>query len=267
MDASVGFIGLGHLGLPVATNLLDAGYALRVYNRTASKADPLVARGAERVERPADAATAGGVVVTLVWDGQALEGVVRSDGFLDRLGSGGIHVSMSTVSPELARDLAALHDAHGSIYLEAPVFGRPEAAAARQLWIPVAGPQDAKARVRPLLQAMGGQGIFDFGEEIGAAVLVKLLGNFLIISAARSLGEALAVAGGYGVDPAAAVEMLTQTLFPAPVYRSYGSRIAGGADPFGQSAIPYKDLGLFMEAAQRADLRTPLAAALRSLVR
>src|SRR5438552_2076186 len=187
MSEPIGFIGLGHLGLPVATNLLKAGYALRVYNRTASKAESLVAQGAQLVTRPVDAVTTGGIVVTLVWDDAALESVVMSDRFLEQLGSGGIHLSMSTVLPRTAKKLAARHAQQGSVYIEAPIFGRPEAAVAHQLWIPFAGPQSAKERVRPPLTAMGAQGIFDFGEEVGAATLVKLVGNFLIASAVYSL--------------------------------------------------------------------------------
>ena len=161
MSETIGFIGLGLLGLPLATNLLNAGYELRVYNRTASKAESLVAQGAQLVTRPVDAVTTGGIVATIVWDDAALESIVMSDGFLEQLGPGGIHLSMSTVLPETAKKLAALHAQHGSIYIEAPIFGRPEAAVAHQLWIPFAGPQSAKERVRPLLKAIGGQGLFD----------------------------------------------------------------------------------------------------------
>src|SRR5438132_14030643 len=157
MSETIGFIGLGQLGLPLATNLLHAGYALRVCNRTASKAESLVREGAQLAPRPVDAVTTGGIVASIVWDDAALESVVMSDGFLEQLGSGGLHLSMSTVSPEAAKKLAALHAQHGSIYIEAPIFGRPEAAVAHQLWIPFAGPKSGKDRVRPLLTAMGGQ--------------------------------------------------------------------------------------------------------------
>ncbi len=268
MSETIGFIGLGNLGLPMATNLLNAGYALQVYNRTASKAESLVAQGAQRVSRPVDAVTSGGIVVTLVWDGAALESVVMSESFLERLGPGGIHLSMSTISPEMAKKLAALHAQRGSVYVEAPIFGRPEAAVAQKLWIPFAGPQSAKERVRPLLKAMGGQGIFDFGEEIGAALIVKLVGNFLIGSAAYSLMEALSTAEKNGVDPKAVVDMLTQTLFPAPIYQSYGKMIAEKTVPFNQngSGIALKDLGLFEEAARQKDSQTPLADFLRGLM-
>jgi 3-hydroxyisobutyrate dehydrogenase-like beta-hydroxyacid dehydrogenase len=173
---------------------------------------------------------------------------------------------MSTVSPEKAQELAALHERAGSIYVEAPIFGRPEAAVARELWIPLAGPAQAKARVRPLLEAMGGKGIFDFGEAIGAAVMVKLAGNFLIISAARSINEALTIAGARGVDRQAVLDMLTQTLFPAPIYQSYGRRIAAGSASFAHNEIPLKDLGLLQSTARQVAAPAPIATMLRALL-
>src|SRR5205085_10448278 len=114
----IGFIGLGHLGLPLATNLLNARYALRVYNRTASKAESLVTQGAHLAPRPVDAVTTGGIVASIVWDDAALESVVMSDGFVEHLGPGGIHLSMSTVLPETSKKLAALHAQHGCAYVE-----------------------------------------------------------------------------------------------------------------------------------------------------
>ncbi len=261
MTDTIGFIGLGNLGAPMAGNLLDAGYALRVYNRTAEKADALAARGAVRAAKPADAVRRGGIVATLLWDDASVEEVVSSDDFLGALGPDGIHVSMSTISPEGSRRLAALHAQHGSLFVEAPVFGRPEAAAARQLWIPCAGPQAAVARVRPVLEAMGAQGVFDFGEAIGAATTVKLVGNFLIGMAARSLAEGLGVAEANGCDPKAVVAMLTSTLFPAPIYQSYGRMIAEKTVVMtkGQADIGRKDLGLFRAAGARTGAATPMA--------
>lgn len=266
MSEMIGFIGLGHLGLPMATNLLNAGYSLRVYNRTASKAEALVARGAQLVTRPADAVMPGGIVATIVFDDAALESIVMSDGFLEQLGPGGVHLSMSTVSPQTVKRLAALHAQHGSIYIDAPIFGRPEAAVAQKLWIPFAGPQSAKERVRPLLQAMGGQGIFDFGEEVGAATIVKLVGNFLIFSATYSLREALSLAEKNGADPKAVVDMLTHTLFPAPIYQSYGTMIAEKTHSFGQIEIPLKDVGLFKNIAQQVELDVPVARLMSDLL-
>jgi 3-hydroxyisobutyrate dehydrogenase-like beta-hydroxyacid dehydrogenase len=261
MNETIGFIGLGTLGQPIAHNLLKAGYLLKIYNRTASKAEPFKALGAEIASRPAETLTPGGMIVTVVSNDEALEEVVMSEGFLTRLGAGGIHLSMSTVSPALARSLATLHTQHGSFYVEAPVFGRPEAAAAQLLWICTAGPIEAKARVRPLLEAMG-QGIFDFGEEIGAALTVKLCGNFLGSAATRAMREALAMVKKSGGDPTKVIDMLTQTLFSAPIYQSYGKTIALDPEHFSQGAlswIPLKDLGLFQEAARQVGSQTALA--------
>src|SRR5579864_8986269 len=115
MSTEVGFIGLGAMGEPMATNLLAAGYKLRVYNRTASKAEALVKAGATRVERPSDAAPEGGVVITMLADDAALEQVtLGAEGLAERLGPGGIHVSMSTVAPATTRRLAEHHAAHGN---------------------------------------------------------------------------------------------------------------------------------------------------------
>lgn len=268
MSETIGFIGLGLLGLPMATNLLHAGYGLRVYNRTASKAEPLVREGAQLMTRPADVATSGGIVATIVWDDAAQESIVTSDNFLEQLGPGGIHIVMSTVLPETSKKLAAIHAQHNCAYVEAPIFGRPEAAAAHQLWIPIAGPQQAKERALPFLQAMGGQGIVDFGEEVGAATLVKLIGNFLIVSASYSMREALSVAEKNGVDPKAVIDMLSEapTLFPAPIYRNYGKRLAEKNAPF-QSPIPLKDVGLLKKTAQQVESSTPIANLLLDLLR
>ena len=261
MKETLGFIGLGALGQPIAHNLLNAGYPLTIFNRTASKGDRFKALGAQIASRPADALTPGGIVITVVSNDEALEDVVMSEGFLERLGAGGIHLSMSTVSPALARKLAALHEQHGSVYVEAPVFGRPEAAAARLLWICTAGPLEAKERVHPLLEAIG-QGIFDFGEKIGAALMVKLCGNFLGSAAVGAMREALTMVKKSGGDPTQVIEMLTQTLFSAPIYQSYGKVIALDPENFSQGAlswIPIKDLGLFEDAATQAAAKATLA--------
>src|SRR5579884_2161098 len=136
MSEQIGFIGLGNMGQPMARNLLKAGFELRVYNRNPAKAEPLVAQGARQVSRPGEVVEPGGIVITMVANDAALEQVVLGEsGLLERLGSNGIHLSMSTISPATARKLAELHAKHGSIYVAAPVFGRPEAAAAQQLWI------------------------------------------------------------------------------------------------------------------------------------
>ena len=114
---------------------------------------------------------------------------------------------------------------------------------------------------------MGGQGLFDFGEAVGSATLVKLVGNFLIASAGYSLREALSMAENNGVDPKALVDMLTRTLFSAPIYQNYGKRIAEKTAPFSQNAIPLKGVGLFKKTAQQVESPTPIAHLLHDLLR
>lgn len=232
MVETIGFIGLGKLGLPMAENLLASGFPMRVYNRTADKAAGMVAGGAALMGSAAEAAVAGGVVLTVVSDDKALL-AVADDAFCEALGAG-VHVSMSTVSPETSRMLAERHARFGGQLVAAPVFGRPPAAKARKLWICTSGPADAKARLKPVFDALG-QGVFDFGEEPGAANVVKLAGNFLLTAAIEAMGEASAMAEKNGVPRAALLNMFTSTLFNCPIYVNYSKPIIesefGSADP------------------------------------
>jgi len=265
---TVGFIGLGDLGLPIARNLLRAGYPLKVYNRTPAKAQPLVVEGARQVFSAAETLTPGGIVVSVLFDGAALEEVVQSPGFLEGLGQGSVHLVMSTVAPATAQSLARLHASHGCTYVDGPVFGRPEAAAARQLWSCLAGPAGAKERLKPLIEAVA-QGSFDFGEGVGAATIVKLCGNFLIGAAGRAMAESLSMASRQGVDPGAVIAMLTGTLFGGSIYQGYGPRIAADPQGFARApagqAILQKDLGLFQACAQEKGVPTPYADLVRGV--
>src|SRR6266566_3914524 len=147
MPGPIGFIGVGQMGQPMARNLLKAGFELRVYDKHPEQAAPLVALGAHQAFRLSDVTAPGGIVITMVPDDQALEEVVLSEGgILEQLGANGIHLSMSTVSPQSAERFAALYAEHGSYYLAATVLGRPDVAAAARLSIFLAGPRVAKYR-------------------------------------------------------------------------------------------------------------------------
>lgn len=270
MTTPIGFIGLGNMGQAMALNLIKAGYTLRVYNRTAGRAEPLVALGAESVSRPSEAATKGNIVITMVTDDSALEDIVRSEGFMERLGRGGLHLSMSTVSPATSRQLADYHDEYGSHYVEAPVFGPPEAATVRKLWMCIAGSKEAKKRALPLLDAMG-QGIFDFGERIGSALIVKICGNFISFTAMAAMMEACRMAQKNGINPSEMMEMLSRTMFPAPVYQNFGKLIALNAEQITLQGLPnswiaVKDIGFFKERAVMAETEAPLANLLNDLI-
>src|SRR5512140_166020 len=130
----VGFIGLGRMGAAIAHRLLQAGFALTVYNRTAAKLEPLIKAGAAGARSPREAAAGAGVLLTSLMDDQSvLDMVTGDDGMLAGLARGAIHIGTSTVSPGCATRLAELHAAHGSTYIAAPVLGRPDAAEAGQL--------------------------------------------------------------------------------------------------------------------------------------
>ena len=264
MVERIGFIGLGRMGHAIASNLIRAGYAVHVYNRTPEKAAALVAQGARLAHQPSQTAEPGGIVMTMLSDDQALESVVFGEnGFLERLRPNGIHVSMSTISPALARRLAEHHRNYDVSYVAAPVFGRPEAAAARKLWICVSGQQAAKQRVHPVLKTMG-QGIFDFGEEPGAAHVVKLTGNFLLASALEALAEALTLGEKNGIDRAALADLFSKTLFACPAYQVYGAAIAQGRyqPPGFTVSLGLKDLTLVLQTAATSTMPMPLASLL-----
>jgi 3-hydroxyisobutyrate dehydrogenase-like beta-hydroxyacid dehydrogenase len=268
MGIEVGFIGLGNMGLPMAEALIDAGMSLTVYNRTARKAEPLVARGARLAAGAADAAKPGAIAVTMVADDAALESVTLGEtGVAARLGKGGVHLSMSTVSPALSRRLAEHHARYGGTYLAAPVFGRPDRARARKLWIVISGPAAAKERVRPLLEAMGQQ-TFDMGEEPGAANVMKLVNNFLIMSAIEALSEALVMAEKGGLEGPMVARVLTGSLFNCPLYQGYLDTIIKRAfEPAGfKLRLGLKDIELALRMAGEADMPVPTASLIRDRI-
>jgi len=260
---NVGFIGLGNMGQPMARNLLKAGHHLLVYNRTRSRAEELLAEGARLAESARDACR-GDVVITMLADDRAVEEVVTGADLVSNLAPNTVHVSMSTLSVALSRRLAEMHAQAGRAYVSAPVFGRPEAAAAAKLFIMAAGPAAAIDQCRPLFEALG-QTTFVVGPDAPAANVVKLAGNFLIASLLESLGEAVALVRKSGVDPKRFLEIMTDSLFAAPVYKTYGSIIvqqryqpAGFKVPLG-----LKDVRLILAAAEAAAVPMPIASLVR----
>jgi 3-hydroxyisobutyrate dehydrogenase-like beta-hydroxyacid dehydrogenase len=259
----IGFIGLGNMGRGMAANLLRAGHNLTVYNRSAGKADALVQEGATAASSVADASK-GDIVFTMLADDHAVEGATfGAEGILAWLPPGGTHVSSSTISVALSERLAAAHADAGQHYVAAPVFGRPEAAAAAKLFVIAAAAPEALEPVLPLLDAIG-QRTFVVSEEPQAANLVKLSGNFLIASAIESVGEAVALAAKAGVDRQQYVDILTSTLFAAPAYQTYGGLIARQEyEPAGFAAtLGLKDVRLVLAAAEGLQVPLPVASLL-----
>ncbi len=258
----VGFIGLGQMGRGMAANLIAAGHEVSLYNRSADKAKGLEAPLAPS---PAAAAARAEAAFTMLADDAAVEAMTFGpQGLLASLPRGAVHISASTISVALAERLTAAHEDAGQHFVSAPVFGRPDAAAAAKLFIVAAGAAPALEICAPLFAAIG-QRTFPMGDDPARANLVKLSGNFLIASVIESLGEAMALVAKGGVDPHAYLEMLTSTLFSAPVYKTYGGLLAdkrftpaGFAAPLGQ-----KDVRLVLAAGETLQVPMPLASLLR----
>ena len=257
----VGFLGLGRMGRVMAARLVAAGHRVRVWNRS-----PEAARAVEGAVPVATAAEAfrGDAAVTMLADDAALRAVIVEGGVLDAPERPRVHLGMSTISVALSADLAAIHARAGVAYVAAPVFGRPDAAAAGALNIVAAGDDAAIASVGPLLDAMGAR-TWRFGSEPARANACKLAGNFMLVAAIEAMGEACAFAEGHGVAGADLLDLLTSTLFASPVYKGYGAAIAAGRyEPPGFGlALGAKDIGLALAAAGAVGVPMPFASVLR----
>lgn len=248
----------------MASNLLKAGHEVAVYNRTAGKASALTELGAQAAEQISGACR-GEAVITMLSNDEAVESMVFGpQGILKRLSKGAVHISSSTISVSLSERLAAAHQAAGQRYVAAPVLGRPAAAAEGKLFVLAAGAPDVVKTCQPLFDAIG-QKTFVMSERPAAANLVKLSGNFLIAATIEALGEAIALIGKGGVDRQQYLEMLTATLFNAPIYQTYGSLIVEGKfEPAGFAApLGYKDIRLGLAAADDLRVTMPFASVLR----
>jgi 3-hydroxyisobutyrate dehydrogenase-like beta-hydroxyacid dehydrogenase len=253
------------MGSAIAANLLRAGHEVCVWNRTPERDRALRELGASGAASPREAALGRPLVITMLSDDAAVRAVVAGkDGLLAGLQPGALHVSMSTIAVATADALAALHLEHNQRFVCAPVFGRPEAAQAAKLYIAAAGAAADLEIALPLWTAVS-QRVFTVGAKPSAASLVKLCGNFMILASIEALGEALALANKGGVAPQTLLEVLTGTLFDAPVFRNYGAillqqryRPAGFAAPLG-----LKDMRLVGQSAEALRVPMPVLNVLR----
>ncbi|WP_025808867.1 NAD(P)-dependent oxidoreductase [Pseudomonas chlororaphis] len=260
---NIGFLGLGGMGAAMASNLLKAGYQVSVWNRSADSLKPLLEQGAIAAQDPIDALR-NDVVISMLADDAATRSVLLDSGALASARPGLIHIGMATLSVGLISELVALHRERGVTYIAAPVFGRTDVARAGNLNILAAGPAEAIAQVQPLLDAMG-QKTWLLGEDPLSAAVVKIAGNFMIASAIETMGESAALVKSHGVEPSQFIEIMTSTLFNAPVYRNYGPQIA--EQRFSPAAfrlvLGLKDVGLALEAGQNRHVPLPFASVLR----
>jgi 3-hydroxyisobutyrate dehydrogenase-like beta-hydroxyacid dehydrogenase len=259
----IGFIGLGHMGTAMAANLRKAGHDVTVFNRSPGKLRPLIELGAHAAAGIADACR-GELVVTMLADDTAVaDAAFPNGGIVNVLAKGAIHLSMSTISVALSKRLAEAHARAAQQFVAAPVFGRPDAAAAAKLYIVAAGNPTAVKACQPLLDVLG-QKTFSIGTEPSSANLVKLSGNFLMATVIEALGEAIALVGKADIDPHVYVNLLTSSIFNVPVYETYGRLIAEGRFEPALFAAPlgFKDIKLALAAAESLRVPMPLGSLL-----
>jgi 3-hydroxyisobutyrate dehydrogenase-like beta-hydroxyacid dehydrogenase len=240
----IGFIGLGNMGAAIAGNILRAGHQLTVWNRSPAPVAELVGRGAVAAKAPKDALQ-GDLLFSMLANDAALREVGLAGPLLDQAAPGLVHVNLATVSVELAREMTEIHAARGVGYVAAPVFGRPDAAAAAKLIVIAAGRGKDVARVRPILEAIGQRGAV----------------NFMLAAAIETMGEAVALVRKGGIDPALFIQVLTTSLFAGPAYQGYGALIvAEKYEPAGfKLKLGKKDAGLALAAGDQLQVPLPLA--------
>jgi len=266
----IGFIGLGNLGTPIAENILEKTRRLFVYNRTASKAQPLIEKGATMCNSIKELSQKCDVVFSVVSDDAALNDITKgNNGIAQNLKEHSIHISVSTILPATAKELTQVHKQFNNHYIASPVMGRPEAARAGKLNFLVSGEQAIIETIKPLLQLAGGLGIWEFGSEAPAANVAKLCTNFLIVAAIESMAEGINLAKKSGVDSISWINMITQTMFAAPVYINYSNILLKEMfQPAGFALkLGLKDVNLVMKQSNEAKAEMPIGKLMQQRLR
>jgi 3-hydroxyisobutyrate dehydrogenase-like beta-hydroxyacid dehydrogenase len=252
----VAFLGLGAMGMPMAANIARAGHQLVLWNRSRRALSGFEGAAPRIADSPSEAVRDVEAAITMLADDQAVEDVVLRGGLLEALPADAVHVSMSTIGIAAARRLADQHATQGKAFVAAPVFGRPDFAAAQKLWVVAAGVPEAVVRVRPLLQAVG-RGITEIDDVPWHANLVKLGNNVMLAAMLETFGEVYALMRKGGVEPRRFLDA-ANSLFQSPVYANYGTIAAEGKhEPaLFKATLGMKDLRLALVAAD--DLMAPL---------
>ncbi len=256
----IGFIGLGHMGIPMAQCLIAAGHEISVWNRSEGKSEPLLREGAIQAGTPAEAELGADAVITMLFDDAANEDVLYGpNGLIDAFSPGVLHISCSTISVGLSERLTAEHAERGVDFVAAPVFGRPTIAQEGRLWVVAAGADAALERARPILQAFS-RGITVVGKEPRQAHAVKLGGNFLISAMIHSLSESFVFAEQQGIAPETFFDAVNSALFQSPFYAAYAKvMLHPPKDAGAPMTMGAKDLRLLREAAASRNTSISLA--------
>jgi 3-hydroxyisobutyrate dehydrogenase-like beta-hydroxyacid dehydrogenase len=260
MIMKLGFIGLGNLGMPIAENILTNTKQLFIFNRTKSRTQPLVEKGAVLCHSVKELASLCDVVFSVVSNDEALEEITKgNEGIAVNLKVEGIHISISTILPATARALSGLHQQYKNYYLASPVIGRPETARAGKLNFLVSGDKAIIEKAETILLHAGAAGVWEFGEKAEAANVAKLCSNFLIAAAIESMAEGIHLAKKSSLDAEAWMSMLTQTLFNSPIYMNYSAILLKEAfQPAAFSLrLGLKDVNLVLEQASTVQAKMP----------
>jgi 3-hydroxyisobutyrate dehydrogenase-like beta-hydroxyacid dehydrogenase len=254
----VGVVGLGHMGHAFAANLIEDGYEVSVYDRNPKREATLT--GATAAAQLADIAACDAVLTSLPDDDALAAVALGPEGLAGILAPHAVHVSTSTVSPDVSRRVAEEHARHGQGYIAAPVLGNPDFARERKLFVLAAGPPAALEKVRPLLERLG-QRLFVIGEDAASANLMKLAANVLTATTLECMGEVLALLRKGGIDRHLAYDVLTNSLFDSRVHKAYGGKIVEGRYSPPGMAVPLatKDLRLALAEAEHAAVPMPAA--------
>jgi len=263
----IAFVGLGNMGQAMATHLLKSGHPLRVWNRSPGPVQALVEKGAQAADDLQHAFSAD-IVFSMLADDHALRELLLESNLLESLKGPLVHVNMATISVALADELSALHTAHGLAYIAAPVLGRPDVAANAALNILAAGPATAIERVQPLFELIGKR-TWPLGEPASRANALKLAVNFMLVSAIESMAEAAVLTQAHGIEAATLIDLISNSVFPGPVYQGYGTLIAENRyEPAAfKASLGLKDVNLALAAAAAVQVPLPMAELVREHLR
>jgi len=264
---NIGFIGLGLMGREMSRRLLDGGYSLTVWNRTKEKAEPLLKAGANWADSPKAVAQASEVVITMVTDSAAVEGVVCGrNGVLEGAHPGLILIDMSSIAPEMSRSIATRAKEKGVIMLDAPVTGNPKVAAEGKLGIMVGGPEETFAACRPIFEKMGVK-IIHVGEN-GKGTTLKLINNLIMGIAIQAVAEALVLAQKAGIDPIKVMEITSVGGARTGAMETRGLRMIKHefAPGFSLNNM-YKDLSTAIKLADEVGAVLPTGSITREIVK
>jgi 3-hydroxyisobutyrate dehydrogenase-like beta-hydroxyacid dehydrogenase len=257
----IAYLGLGMMGREMVLNLAEDGVQVVVWNRTQDKADALVSANIRAAASPQEAVTPGGIAISCLANNEAVEAVC-SDDFLQALGPGGVHISMSTISPTTAERLSARHAAYGVDYVAAPVLGRPDFVKARTQRFLLSGPSAGCERAQPILESLCSQ-VFSLGEEPRAAHAAKLAFNYTIATSITLMSEAFTLAEKSGVDRQVMHNLMVETVYGCPLFQGYGKQIIDDNvdEPLFQLSLGYKDMSLVADLARETLVPMPVGLA------